>query len=81
MAYAAYKLDLKQGYWAMFPVLIVKQGSIGTLGAAFDRLLGTLVGAGLGALGARAHNGGLIAIGGALVTVAALDNDVAVLRP
>ncbi len=38
-AYAIYKLlDLQQGYWAVFTVLIVMQGSIGsTLGAAIDR--------------------------------------------
>jgi uncharacterized membrane protein YccC len=83
VAYAAYELlDLKQGYWAVFTVLIVMQDSIGgTLGAAFDRLLGTLVGAGLGALGAWAHDGGVIATGGALIMVAALGSYVAVLRP
>lgn len=83
VAYAAYKLlGFKQGYWAVFTVLIVMQGSIGgTLGAAFDRLLGTLVGAGLGALGAWAHDGGVVAQGGALVTVASLGGYIAVLRP
>jgi uncharacterized membrane protein YccC len=83
VAYAAYKLlNLKQGYWAVFTVLIVMQGSIGgTLGAAFDRLLGTLVGAGLGALGAWAHNGGVIGTGGALVAVASIGSYLAVLRP
>lgn len=83
VAYAAYRLlDLKQGYWAVFTVLIVMQGSIGgTLGAAFDRLLGTLVGAALGALGAWAHNGGVISTGVALVAVAALGSYLAVLRP
>jgi len=82
-AYAAYKLlGLKQGYWAVFTVLIVMQGSIGgTLGAALDRLLGTLVGAGLGALGAWSHDGGVVATGAALVIVASLGGYVAVLRP
>ncbi len=43
-AYAAYKiLDLQQGYWAVFTVLIVMQGSIGgTLGAATDRMIGPI---------------------------------------
>jgi uncharacterized membrane protein YccC len=83
VAYAAYKLlDFKQGYWAVFTVLIVMQGSIGgTLGAAIDRLLGTLVGAVLGAIGAWAHGGGTVETGGALVAVAAIGSYVAVIRP
>ncbi|WP_218149655.1 FUSC family protein [Sphingomonas rubra] len=83
VAFAAYKLlGLKQGYWAVFTVLIVMQGSIGgTLGAALDRLLGTLVGASLGAVGAWAHDGGVIATGGALVIVASIGGYLAVLRP
>ncbi len=38
-AYVAYKsLGLQQGYWAVFTVIIVMQGSIGgTLGAATER--------------------------------------------
>lgn len=82
-AYAAYRmLALKQGYWAVFTVLIVMQGSIGgTLGAALDRLFGTLVGAGLGMLGAWVHGGGEIGTGVALVIVAAAGSYVAVLRP
>lgn len=39
-------MGLRQGYWAIFTVLIVMQGSVGaTAGAAVDRLLGTVVGA------------------------------------
>ena len=51
-AYVAYKLlGLQQGYWAVFTVLIVMQGSIGgTLGAATERMIGTLAGAVLGGL-------------------------------
>jgi uncharacterized membrane protein YccC len=47
LAYAAYKLlGLQQGYWAVFTVVIVMQGTIGgTLGAAVDRLIGTVAGA------------------------------------
>lgn len=83
IAFAAYKLlGLQQGYWAVFTVLIVMQGSLGgTLGAAFDRMLGTLVGAGLGALGALIHDDGTLATGGALVAATALGTYVAMLRP
>ncbi|MFZ5748051.1 MAG: FUSC family protein [Pseudomonadota bacterium] len=51
-AFVAYKLlGFEQGYWAVFTVVIVLQGSIGgTLGAAVDRLIGTVAGAVLGAL-------------------------------
>lgn len=53
-AYAAYKaLGLPQGYWAVFTVMIVMQGSIGgTLGAATERMMGTLAGALVGGLAA-----------------------------
>jgi uncharacterized membrane protein YccC len=83
IAFAAYKLlGLQQGYWAVFTVLIVMQGSLGgTLGAAFDRMLGTFVGAGLGALGALIHDDSTLATGGALVAVTALGTYVAMLRP
>jgi hypothetical protein len=83
IAFAAYKvLGLQQGSWAVFTVLIVMQGSLGgTLGAAFDRMLGTLVGAGLGALGAFLHDGSALMTGGALVAVTAFGTYVAMLRP
>ena len=47
VTYALFLLmGLRQGYWAIFTVLIVMQGSVGaTAGAAMDRLLGTVVGA------------------------------------
>jgi uncharacterized membrane protein YccC len=42
-------MGLKQGYWAIFTVLIVMQGSVGaTAGAAVDRLVATVAGAILG---------------------------------
>lgn len=51
-AYVAYRLlGFQQGYWAVFTVVIVLQGSIGsTLGAALDRLVGTIAGALLGGI-------------------------------
>ncbi|WP_260599253.1 FUSC family protein [Sphingomonas endolithica] len=83
IAFAAYKmLGLTQGYWAVFTVLIVMQGSLGgTLGAAFDRMLGTLVGAGLGAVGALLHGDGAVGTGAALVLVTGLGTYLATLRP
>jgi hypothetical protein len=65
VAYAAYKLlGLQQGYWAVFTVLIVMQGSIGgTLGAAKDRMIGTLAGAVIGGLGAALHSGTTLGVG------------------
>jgi hypothetical protein len=70
-AYAAYKaLNLQQGYWAVFTVLIVIQGSIGgTLGAASDRMIGTLAGALLGGFAAAFHTGTLLGQGSALLAV------------
>lgn len=69
MAYAAYKLlGLQQGYWAVFTVLIVMQGSIGgTLGAAKDRMIGTLAGALIGGVGAAIHSGTSWGVGITLV--------------
>lgn len=73
-AYAAYKaLDLQQGYWAVFTVLIVIQASIGgTLGAAADRMIGTLAGALLGGFAAAFHSGTALGQGTALLVVTAL---------
>jgi hypothetical protein len=73
-AYAAYKaLDLQQGYWAVFTVLIVIQGSIGgTLGAASDRMIGTLAGALLGGVAAAFHTGTALGQGLALLAVTAI---------
>ena len=43
VAFAVYELfHLPQGYWAVFTVIIVMQGSIGgTLDASLDRMFGT----------------------------------------
>ncbi|USI71835.1 FUSC family protein [Sphingomonas morindae] len=81
--YVAYRLlHLQQGYWAVLTVMIVMQGSLGgTLGAAGDRMLGTLIGALLGGIGAAAHDGSALGIGLALLLVTAVGAFVAALRP
>lgn len=82
-AFAAYKaLDLHEGYWAVFTVLIVMQASIGgTLTAATDRLLGTLLGAALGGLGAALQVRDSVEQGVVLVVVTGIAALVAAIRP
>lgn len=82
-AYVAYKLlGLQQGYWAVFTVLIVMQGSIGgTLGAATERMIGTLAGAIIGGLAAAFHSNTSIGIGIALVLVTCITVWGAAIRP
>jgi uncharacterized membrane protein YccC len=82
-AFAAYKtLGLHEGYWAVFTVLIVMQASIGgTLGAATDRLLGTLLGAVLGGIGAAFGRTDTVELGLVLVTVTGIAALVASIRP
>jgi uncharacterized membrane protein YccC len=82
-AFAAYKmLHLHEGYWAVFTVLIVMQASIGgTLGAATDRLLGTLIGAVLGGLAAALQRTATFEVALVLVTVTGLAAFVAAVRP
>lgn len=61
---------LKQGYWAIFTVLIVMQGSVGaTAGAAVDRLVATVVGALLGGAAVLLFPHGALAVGMSLVGV------------
>ena len=50
VSFAFYELfHLPQGYWAVFTVIIVMQGSIGgTLGVSIDRMIGTATGAVVG---------------------------------
>ena len=74
-AFVAYKLlNLQQGYWAIFTVLIVMQGSIGgTLGAATERMIGTLAGAVLGGIAAALHDDSPYKLGTALVIVTGLE--------
>lgn len=66
----------------MFTVLIVMQASIGgTLSAATDRLLGTLLGALLGGIGAAFERTDTIGLGVVLVTVTGITALIAALRP
>lgn len=83
VAYIAYKLlGLQQGYWAVFTVLIVMQGSIGgTLGAATERMIGTLAGAVFGGLAAAFHSNTSLGIGIALVLVTCATVWGAAVRP
>lgn len=83
IAFAVYHLfNLPQGYWAVFTVVIVMQGSIGgTLTASLDRMKGTLLGALIGGLAAwlRPHTPlGLGLALGLSVTITAL---AAAIRP
>lgn len=82
-AYIAYKaLGLPQGYWAVFTVIIVMQGSIGgTLGAATERMIGTLAGAIFGGLAAAFHSNTSLGIGIALVLVTCATVWGAAVRP
>lgn len=82
-AFVAYKLlNLQQGYWAIFTVLIVMQGSIGgTLGAATERMIGTLAGAILGGVAAAFHDGTSINLGIWLIVVTSLGVWGAAVRP
>ncbi|MBE7218312.1 MAG: FUSC family protein [Caulobacteraceae bacterium] len=68
VAFAAYEvLRLPQGYWAVFTVVIVTQGSIGgTLGAASDRMIGTLAGALVGGAAAALRPRTALGLGVAL---------------
>ena len=69
VAFALYEaLRLPQGYWAVFTVVIVTQGSIGgTLGAASDRMIGTLTGALVGGAAATFRPRTAHGLGAALV--------------
>lgn len=82
-AFVAYKLlNLQQGYWAIFTVLIVMQGSIGgTLGAATERMIGTLAGAILGGVAAAFHDGTSLNLGIGLIIVTSLGVWGAAVRP
>jgi uncharacterized membrane protein YccC len=83
LAYIAYRLlHLPQGYWAVFTVIIVLQGSIAsTLGAALDRLLGTIAGALIGGLATIAIQHGDVTTGLALTLVVGLTAFAAAVRP
>ena len=69
IAFAVYEaFALPQGYWAVFTVVIVTQGSIGgTLGAASDRMIGTVAGALVGGAAAALRPRTPLGLGVALV--------------
>lgn len=63
-------LNLQQGYWAVFTVLIVMQASVGaTAGMAVDRLVATVAGAVLGGVAVFVTPHQPLAIGIALICV------------
>ncbi len=83
IAYLAYRLlHLEQGFWAVITVVLVLQSSVGgTMGAAFDRLVGTIVGAIIGAIAAMLLPHTLIGTGVGLALVTALAAYAAAVRP
>ena len=83
LTYAAYRLlQLPQGYWAVFTVILVLQGSIAsTLGAAIDRLVGTIAGALIGGAATIAIQHGDVTTGVALTLVVGLTGFAAAARP
>jgi len=83
IAYAAYAVfALPQGYWAVFTTLIIMQASIGgTVGAAIDRMYGTLLGAAVGGLAAWLRPQTGFGLGAALVIASALTAYIAMMRP
>lgn len=83
IAYALYALfRLPQGYWAVFTVIIVMQGSIGgTVSVAVDRMIGTLVGAVVGGLAAAARPQTPEGLGVALVLSVGVTSLLAAIRP
>ena len=71
-----------QGYWAVFTVIIVLQGSIAsTFGAAIDRLAGTIAGALVGGIATLAIQRGELTTGVALTLVLGVTAFVAAVRP
>jgi gas vesicle protein len=74
--------NLPQGYWAVFTVVIVMQGSIGgTLSAAIDRMKGTLLGAAIGGAAAALRPQTPLGLGEALAVSVGLTALAAALRP
>jgi hypothetical protein len=75
-------LNLEHGYWSVFTALIVMQTSIGaTLGAATDRLAGTIAGAALGGLAVLVTPARPIEIGISLVLVVGVASFAAARTP
>ena len=82
-AFALYQaFALPQGYWAVFTVIIVMQGSLGgTLGASADRMVGTLLGAVVGGVAAALRPHGPAGLGVALVASVAVTSMAAAVKP
>jgi uncharacterized membrane protein YccC len=75
-------LNLPQGYWAVFTVVIVMQGSIGgTLGASIDRMKGTLFGAVVGGFAAWLRPQTPVGLGAALAFAVGVTAFFAASRP
>lgn len=75
-------LNLQQGYWAVFTVLIVMQASVGaTAGAAVDRLVATVAGAVLGGIAVVVTPHEPLAIGIALIIVVGIASFAAARAP
>ena len=83
VAYALYvSFGLPQGYWSVFTTLIVMQASIGgTVGAAVDRMYGTVMGAAVGGLLAWLRPQTAVGLGAALVLASVVTVYIATLRP
>ena len=83
IAFAIYHLfNLPQGYWAVFTVVIVMQGSIGgTLSASIDRMKGTLLGAAIGGVLAWLRPQTPLGLGAAMGIAVAVTSVAATLRP
>lgn len=75
-------LNLQQGYWAVFTVLIVMQTSVGaTAGMAVDRLVATIAGAVLGGVAVLVTPHEPVAIGIALICVVGIASFASVRAP
>jgi uncharacterized membrane protein YccC len=80
LVYTAFALP--QGYWAVFTTLIIMQASIGgTVGAAIDRMYGTVLGAAVGGVCAWLRPQTPIGLGVALAIASAVTAYIAMLRP
>ncbi len=74
--------NLPQGFWAVFTVIIVIQGSIGgTVSVAVDRMIGTLLGAVVGGAAAALRPQTPEALGAALVIGVGVTSLAAAIRP
>ena len=75
-------LNLPQGYWAVFTVVIVMQASIGgTLSASVDRAEGTAFGAVVGAIALWLHPKTPIGLGSAMTICVGVTAFAAAVRP